>query len=118
MSNIDAEKEVNAINWIKNANCKGLTHLFFGHPSERPQATARREQRAQSICNACTVINECREYARRNREYGFWAGENEYDRSVLGFGPLNARLRGKVLERHKNPLNLTQLQLSEESKEQ
>lgn len=87
------EQEVKAIDWIKNAACSGLTHLFFGHPSERPQATQKREARAKSICDKCTVFNECRKYARENREHGYWAGENEYDRSLLGFGPPNIKLR-------------------------
>ena len=107
---MEQEKEIQANDWIKEANCKGLTHLFFGHPSERPQATKKREARAQSICNACSVQQQCKDYARKNREYGFWAGENEYDRAIIGLGPLNGRLRTKVLERRRTELENNQLE--------
>jgi len=79
--------------WIEHAACKGMTHLFYGHVSERPQATHKREEKARKICNTCDVFEQCRNYARSNREYGFWAGENEYDRSLAGFGPANIKIR-------------------------
>jgi WhiB family redox-sensing transcriptional regulator len=28
---------------------------------------------------------ECREWARENREYGFWGGESEEERAAAGF---------------------------------
>jgi WhiB family redox-sensing transcriptional regulator len=31
------------------------------------------------------VSTECREFARANREYGYWGGESEEERHVLGF---------------------------------
>jgi len=68
------------IAWMDKASCKGLTHIFFGKYAERPQATAKREAKAKSICNQCPVFKECRQYARDNLELGYWAGENEYDR--------------------------------------
>lgn len=98
---MEQQKEIDANDWVQHSNCKGLTHLFFGHPSERPQAAARREARASLICQACSVFEQCRNYARQNREFGFWAGENEYDRAALGFGPLNSRLRSKTLAAYK-----------------
>jgi len=70
------------MSWIDKAECKGLTDIFFGKYAERPQATARREARAKSICSNCSVFNQCREYARANMELGYWAGENEYDRYI------------------------------------
>lgn len=66
--------------WKQLAGCHGLQRLFFPHRSERPQAKARREARARRICLTCPVQATCREYARANEEYGFWAGENEDDR--------------------------------------
>jgi hypothetical protein len=32
------------------------------------------------ICGGCAVIDECRDYARRNREQGYWGGENDEER--------------------------------------
>ena len=36
--------------WMKRAACKGLSHLFFPAPAERPQARERREAAARSVC--------------------------------------------------------------------
>lgn len=73
--------------WKRLAACHGQQRLFFPHRSERPQAKARREARARRICLACPVLAICREYARANREFGFWAGENEDDRRTCGGPP-------------------------------
>jgi len=75
------------MHWFDSALCKGLTHIFFAKDSERPQATVRREAIAQSVCNQCEVFEQCRTYARTHGEIGYWAGENEYDRYLLGFMP-------------------------------
>jgi WhiB family redox-sensing transcriptional regulator len=73
------------IDWTQFANCKGKTYLFFAPKAERPQARARREAKAKSLCEACLVASECREFARNNREYGYWGGESEEERHVLGY---------------------------------
>ena len=42
------------------------------------------------------MVAECRHWARTNREYGYWAGENEEDRHLLGFrvsAPIGVRVR-------------------------
>ena len=36
--------------WMRDAACKGLTHLFFPSPAERPQARERREATARQVC--------------------------------------------------------------------
>lgn len=87
--------------WVAKAACKGFTHLFFAHSSERPQATAKREQKAKLICDTCPVFDKCRNYARVNGEYGYWAGENEYDRALLGFKPSTGQLRATTLRQYK-----------------
>ena len=82
--------------WRNRANCKGDTTLFFAKKAERPQARARREAKAQRLCEACTVQAECRDFARDHREYGFWAGESEEDRHLLGYtvsAPIGIRAR-------------------------
>lgn len=75
----------NDLDWREFANCKGKLHLFFAKRSERPQARARREAKAMALCAACPVVEPCRDFARTNREYGFWAGESEEDRHLLGY---------------------------------
>ena len=74
-----------SLGWTRYANCKGKTKLFFAPKAERPQARARREAKAKSLCDGCMVRSECREFARTNREYGYWGGESEEERHVLGF---------------------------------
>jgi WhiB family redox-sensing transcriptional regulator len=42
------------------------------------------------------VSHHCREFARTNREYGYWAGESEEDRHLAGFtvsAPIGVRAR-------------------------
>ncbi len=82
--------------WRDEAACKGDTRLFFPPKAERPQARARREAKAQRLCDECPVSDECREFARRNHEYGFWAGESEEERHLAGFtvsAPIGIRAR-------------------------
>jgi WhiB family redox-sensing transcriptional regulator len=106
---VTAEDESNNIFWIEQAACKGLTHLFYGHPSERPQSAYKRELKAGLICDSCSVFSQCRQYARQNGEFGYWAGENEYQRAIQGFQPrVNVRLRRATLEYYVNQNN-TQL---------
>jgi WhiB family redox-sensing transcriptional regulator len=61
--------------------------LFFAPFAERPEARARREAKARAICVNCPVVDPCRDYARDNRELGFWGGESEAERASAGFAP-------------------------------
>lgn len=82
--------------WMNAAACKGLTHLFFPPPAERPQARDRREATAKAVCGSCAVNVRCREFARTNHEYGFWGGESEDERHAAGFrliAPIGVRAR-------------------------
>ncbi len=82
--------------WMAEAGCVGKTHLFFPPLAERPQARARREAKAADICAGCDVRVACRDYARDKREFGFWGGENEEERTRAGFpvpNPIGARRR-------------------------
>lgn len=82
--------------WREFASCKGQTALFFAKKAERPEARARREARAQIVCEACPVRSACQNYARVSREYGYWGGESEEDRHLAGFtltAPIGARVR-------------------------
>ena len=71
--------------WMRDAACKGLTHLFFPSPAERPQARERREATARQVCRACPVNAICRDFARSQHEYGFWGGESEDERHAAGY---------------------------------
>jgi WhiB family redox-sensing transcriptional regulator len=82
--------------WMNSAACKGLTHLFFPPPAERPQARDRREATARAVCGSCTVNATCRSFARSNHEYGYWGGESEDERHAAGFrliAPIGVRAR-------------------------
>ncbi|MEZ5165966.1 MAG: WhiB family transcriptional regulator [Acidimicrobiales bacterium] len=61
--------------WMDVASCAGHSDLFFAPFAERPEARVRREAAARVICDGCEGLHECREYARTNRELGFWGGE-------------------------------------------
>lgn len=82
--------------WMKQAACKGLSHLFFPAPAERPQARDRREGTAKSVCAQCTVALACRQFARTQHEYGLWGGESEDERHAAGYrliAPIGVRAR-------------------------
>jgi WhiB family redox-sensing transcriptional regulator len=71
--------------WTVDAACSGQTDLFFAPAGERPEARVVRERTARGICQRCPVLLECRDWARENREYGFWGGESEEERAAAGY---------------------------------
>jgi WhiB family redox-sensing transcriptional regulator len=71
--------------WTIDAQCGGQSDLFFAPAGERPETRVLREARARAICRTCHVIEPCREWARENREYGFWGGESEEERAAAGY---------------------------------
>jgi len=79
------ENHASGASWQSIASCNGQTDLFFAAPGERPEARARREAKARQICLACPVLAPCQDWARENREYGFWGGESEEDRALAGY---------------------------------
>ncbi len=79
--------------WVTESLCAGKTHLFFAPPGERRTRRNKREALAMSYCNQCTVADECRSWARENRESGFWGGENEEQRAAAGFAPRSPNRR-------------------------
>lgn len=82
--------------WMRGAACRGLNHLFFPAPAERPQARVRREEMARSVCAGCAVNVPCRQFARSHHEYGFWGGESEDERHAAGYrliAPIGVRAR-------------------------
>lgn len=71
--------------WTIDAACEGRTELFFAPAGERPEARVVREGKARAVCMECPVLVPCRDWARENREYGFWGGESEEERAAAGF---------------------------------
>ena len=71
--------------WTDDAACRGQNELFFAPAGERPETRSVRESKARAVCNTCAVIEPCREWARQNREYGFWGGESEEERAAAGY---------------------------------
>ena len=83
--------------WMHEAACKGLTHLFFPAPAERPQARERREATARDVC---AIVHRADPTASSspasNHEYGFWGGESEDERHAAGYrliAPIGVRAR-------------------------
>ena len=105
-------RPIGSTEWMASGRCGGSSGIFFAPFAERPEARARREARARSICAQCTVLVSCREYARTNRELGFWGGESEFERAEAGFAPSTpivgrkrvAELRAReAMQRRSNP---------------
>lgn len=66
--------------WMSQVACTGQTQHFFPPHGEQADARERREAIARTICQACEVRIDCRDYAREHREQGFWGGENDDQR--------------------------------------
>ena len=75
------------MSWVDESECRGQSELFFAPFAERPEARVRREAKASDLCEACPVAAPCKDYARQNRELGFWGGESESERATAGFAP-------------------------------
>ncbi|MFM7262598.1 MAG: WhiB family transcriptional regulator [Acidimicrobiales bacterium] len=91
-----AFREWDNYSWTAEAQCGGMSEIFFPPAAERPQARERREAQAREVCGACAVVVDCRDFARRHREYGFWGGESEEERHAAGFrliAPIGVRTR-------------------------
>ena len=71
--------------WMSDAECSGLTEIFFPPLAERPQSRLRREAMARTVCSKCEVLETCRTFAREHHEYGFWGGESEEERHGAGY---------------------------------
>ena len=76
-----------AMAWMNDGLCRGESDLFFAPFAERPEARVRREAQARDLCSRCPSADPCREYARDNRELGFWGAESEAERATAGFAP-------------------------------
>jgi WhiB family transcriptional regulator, redox-sensing transcriptional regulator len=71
--------------WRESAACLHYPAvLFFGQDDlESPAERRARETRAKRICSACSVRDECLDYALRTKEpYGIWGGLTELERKT------------------------------------
>ena len=87
MLNADVRVYSDPSEWMPHGACRGQSDLFFAPFAERPEARARREAKARAICVNCPAVEPCRDYARENRELGFWGGESEAERASAGYAP-------------------------------
>lgn len=87
MHDTEVSGPIGPTEWMGTAACDGNATLFFAPFAERPEARVRREASARLICQRCDSLTACREYARTNRELGFWGGESESERAEAGFPP-------------------------------
>ena len=87
MANSEITGPIGPSDWMDGAPCSGKSELFFAPFAERPEARVRREARARLICQGSAAAEQCRSYARANRELGFWGGESESERTDAGFPP-------------------------------
>jgi len=71
--------------WPSHAACRDLdTERFFHPENERGPRRAARESAAKAVCADCPVMEQCAEYALRNRvPYGIWGGLSETDRDRI-----------------------------------
>lgn len=67
--------------WMERAAClQAELKLFFpGNGKAHHLST----QKAKAICGGCDVLNECREHALTNNEFGTWGGLTYPERARL-----------------------------------
>lgn len=73
--------------WMETVACRGKSELFFPPPGERPAARENRENWARQVCYTCDALMACQDFARSQRELGFWGGESEIERAEAGYAP-------------------------------
>jgi WhiB family redox-sensing transcriptional regulator len=65
--------------WMEEAMCKGLTHMFFPEQGDENKFV----ERAKAICATCTVKDDCLEFALDNSFiYGIWGGMSSRQRKT------------------------------------
>jgi WhiB family transcriptional regulator, redox-sensing transcriptional regulator len=71
--------------WQLEGLCRGTNSAIFFHPeNERGYARSAREAKAKAICQACPVLQQCREHALKAQEpYGVWGGMGEDERRQI-----------------------------------
>lgn len=75
--------------WYADAPCRGKSGLFYPTANEPASSRIARERRAAVVCAGCDARLACRDWAREQREFGYWGGESEAARTAAGFVPRN-----------------------------
>jgi WhiB family redox-sensing transcriptional regulator len=70
--------------WQLRGACRDVDNAGFFYPERERGANRRRsEERAKTVCRACPVLSECREYALVTREpYGVWGAMTPLERRI------------------------------------
>jgi WhiB family redox-sensing transcriptional regulator len=71
--------------WQYDGLCRSVDpEVFFPPDSERGPVRQLREMQAKRYCQACPVLNQCRNHALLMHEpYGVWGGLTPRERDVL-----------------------------------
>ncbi|MDR0788569.1 MAG: WhiB family transcriptional regulator [Bifidobacteriaceae bacterium] len=68
--------------WHQQANCRGKEPSWFFPEGNSNQAQLCTEL-ARGVCQECTVITNCLEYASERKVFGIFGGKTEEERNVL-----------------------------------
>lgn len=88
--------------WMRDAACRDMdTNLFFPMRKSRSdydESIARQTEYAKSVCAACPVIEQCRDYIlsedlRYENDFGIWGGMTPEERHKEHFERRMARQR-------------------------
>lgn len=71
--------------WQYDGVCRSVDpEVFFPPDSERGPVRQLREMQAKRYCQACPVLNQCRDHALLIQEpYGVWGGLTPRERELL-----------------------------------
>lgn len=82
--------------------CAGRLDLFYASEPETQLERVERELKAKRVCFGCADMDDCRQRARDNREFGVWGGETERERFEAGFAPgAVAKIRAIIAPQNK-----------------
>lgn len=59
--------------WMQKGNCATVNFIVLAD-------TKHEKEQSKKVCQGCSVINECLEYALDNNEHGIWGGTTDKDR--------------------------------------
>ena len=74
------------LSWTVDAACDGQHRARSSRPpASAPRRASCARARPGPSARECPVLEPCRDWAREQREYGFWGGESEEERAAAGF---------------------------------
>lgn len=70
--------------WRDRAACIGHEDLFYSAEDESKGERRGKEEKAKTVCAACSVFETCRQFALDSKElYGVWGGTTEAERHAM-----------------------------------